>query len=62
MESARGVEAAGHQYSTPFPGRWMNGTGSSNVSRYYTEDRLKEWESYDAGGAKRPGMPFRQER
>ena len=50
MESARGVEAAGHQYSHTVSWQMDEGT-RSNVSRYYTEDRLKEWESYDAGGA-----------
>lgn len=50
MESARGVEVAGHQYSHTVSWQMDEGT-RSNVSRYYTEDRLKEWESYDAGGA-----------
>lgn len=50
MESARGVEAAGHQYSHTVSWQMDEGT-RSNVREYYTEDRLKEWESYDAGGA-----------
>lgn len=49
-ESQEGVEAAGHLYSAQID--WQMDAGTlENVAAFYTEDKLADWETYDAAGA-----------
>lgn len=50
LENVEGLEAAGHQYSRQFD--WeMDDQTAKNLEDFYTEDALKQWESYDPEGA-----------
>ena len=51
VEHARGMEETGHSYSHQMIWK-MDDTTAENLAKYYTEDRLKDWASYDSEGAK----------
>ena len=49
-ESQQGLEAVGHQYSAQIDWQIDEAT-LQNVTAFYTEERLADWESYDPVGA-----------
>ena len=49
-EGQEGVEASGHLYSSQIDWQMDEGT-LQNVAAFYTEDKLADWETYDAAGA-----------
>ena len=50
VEGQDGVEASGHLYSAQIDWQMDEGT-LQNVAAFYTEDKLADWETYDAAGA-----------
>ena len=50
LEGQDGVEASGHLYSAQIDWQMDEGT-LQNVAAFYTEDKLADWETYDAAGA-----------
>lgn len=50
MEGQEGVEASGRLYSAQIDWQMDEGT-MQNVAAFYTEDKLADWETYDAAGA-----------
>ena len=50
VEGQDGVEASGHLYSAQIDWQMDEGT-LQNVAAFYTEDKLADWETYDATGA-----------
>ena len=50
VESQEGVEASGRLYSAQIDWQMDEGT-LQNVAAFYTEDKLADWETYDAAGA-----------
>ena len=50
VEGQEGVEASGHLYSAQIDWQMDEGT-LQNVAAFYTEDKLADWETYDAAGA-----------
>ena len=49
-EGQEGVEASGHLFSAQIDWQMDEGT-LQNVAAFYTEDKLADWETYDAAGA-----------
>ena len=50
VEGQEGVEASGRLYSAQIDWQMDEGT-LQNVAAFYTEDKLADWETYDAAGA-----------